>query len=560
MLKRGFVSLVSIMLIVLLVLTGCQGVTNKADNGGKSNGSEDVNNTGGTGPSSYITNEKITLSILAAEWTGIQVGNDMPVYQELEKRTNIHLDFQLLPLIGMEEKFNLVMSSGDLPDVVAYANGDALNKYGMAGAFIPLQDLIKKDAPDLKKAFDNPLPNDPLPYKQNVWAEATAGNGNIYTIPLISSSNAIGAVWAIRSDWLDKLGLKMPETADDLYNVLKAFKEQDPNGNGKDDEIPLIAGQGGKTPRITPLVNAFDAHMDFYVDQKDDTIKYGPVEENYKEGLMFLNKLYNEGLLEKDYLTATNDQWLARAGGNQAGLMFVWPASGIGVTTNALQKIDPSFKFDAMPPLKSKSGKQYKDTNTAGRLVQPRMAITVSNEYPEETMKLFNYCFTKEGEILISYGIEGVHYNMVNGKPVYTDLILKNPDGLDPELARLKVGVTATALPYQIGWECHFQAHKEKAPWTVKAWEIYREPGMVEAPMPTLSFTDQEMARRNSLLNELNTYKDPMIDKFIMGVEPLDKFDEFVNNVNSTGLKELLDIYNNAYKKYKENVSKYTTQ
>lgn len=565
--KKKLNSLVSIILILFMLVftSACQGPTSTSDTSKQTESTEEASSGKEAGTekedttsSSLISKEKITLSILTTEWANIQVGSDMPVYKELEKRTNIHLDFQLLPLTDPAEKFNLIMASEDLPDIVAYADGAALNKYGMEGAFIPLQDLIKKYAPDIKKAYDNPLPDEPLPYRQNAWAEVTAGDGNIYTIALISAANAIGAVYAIRVDWLEKLGLKIPETADDLYQVLKAFKEQDPNGNGKADEIPFAAGQGGKTGRILPVVNAFDAHIGFYVDPSDDTIKYGPVEENFKEGLAFLNKLYKEGLLEEDYLTATNDQWLARATGNQVGFAFLWPASGIGVANNGLKKLDPNFRFEPMPPLKSKSGKQYKDTATAGRLVQPRMAITVANKYPVETMKLFNYCFTEEGARLIEYGIEGIHHKIVDGKPVYTDLILNNPEGLDPEIARIKDGLIATALPYHMGWECHFQAMAKAAPWTVKAWELYREPGMVEAPLPTLKFTDQELARVNQLTAEINTYEDPMIDKFIMGVEPLDKFDEFVDNIKKAGLDELLKLYNDAYKRYKENAAKFS--
>ena len=553
-------SCIILSLWMAIFVVGCSKTNSgKGDNpiAGKTSASDEKGNSKDKSElSSYITDKKRTLSILTTEWPGAQVGNDMPLYQELERRTNIHLDFQLLPLTDPLEKFNLIMGSDKLPDIVGFSDGEAINKYGMEGAFIPLQDLIEKQAPDIKKALDDPLPNEILPYKQSGWGEATAGDGNIYTVPLFSSSNAIGAVYAIRVDWLEKLGLEIPETSDELYDVLKAFKEQDPNGNGKEDEIPLVAGQGNKTATVIPLINAFDAHMNLYVDAKDDTIKYGPVEDNYKEGLTYLNKLYDEGLLEEDYLTATTDQWLARATGSQAGLMFVWPASGIGGANSGLQKADSSYKFMPMPPLKSKSGAQYKDTKTAGQFILPRMAISVTNPYPEETMKLFDYCFTEEGTMLISYGIEELHYNMVDGKPVYTDIITNNPDGIDPEIARIKDGINATALPYSIGWASHFQAFEEAAPWTVESWRIYREPGMVEAPFPTLNFTDQELSRRNALVAEIDTFKDPMIDQFIMGVEPLDKFDGFVEGIKKAGLDDLLGIYNAAYNRYKENAAK----
>ena len=491
------------------------------------------------------------MRILSETRADIQLGNDMPVFQELEKRTNVHLDWELLPVTKPEEKLNLIMSSGQLPDLVSLSPyPELIVKYGMEGAFIPVQDLIKEHAPDIKKALDNPLPGDKLPYTMDCWAELTASDGNVYTVPLLSSSNAIGAVYAIRDDWLQKLNLKTPETLDELYTALKAFKEKDPNGNNKPDELPFVSGQGSKTQTILPLINAYGAHMDLYV-AKDGTIKYGPVEQQYKEGLQFLNKLYNEGLLESDYLTSTRDQWIAKASGNKAGFMFVWPSGGIAATNTNLAKLDPSYKFVPIAPVKGPRGDQFKDSKAAGAFMAYRTSITNENKYPVETIKYLNYAFSEEGTKLVSYGIEGLHYNMVNGEPEYTDIITKNKDGLDPETARIKDGIDWLGLPFQIGWESHFKAMKDAAPMTVKAWELYREPGMVEAPFPTLKYTEDELARKNQIVTEIDTYKDAMIDKFIMGVEPLDKFDEFVQKINKAGLPELLKICNEAYERYK---------
>lgn len=549
MLKRRLTSIVSVMIAVLMLVsvTAC---------GTKGNtGTPNTNTAATTGEQltgSLISKDKLTLKMLTTEWGGVSVGNDMPVYQELEKRTNVHLEFTLLPLTNpaQNEKFNLIMASGDLPDLIGFGTADLILKYGKEGAIIPLQDLIKQYAPDITKALNNPLPNDKLPYKMNNWAEITAADGNIYNIPLISSQNAIGAVYAIRTDWLEGLNMKIPTTSTELYDVLKAFKEKDPNKNQKQDEIPFMSAAGGKTSTILPVINAFDAHMSFYLDSKDNKIKYGPVEDSYKAGLTYMNKLYKEGLIEQDYLTATRDQWTARAQGNIGGMMFCWPSSGIGASTAGLQKLDPKFKFEAFAPLKSTSGKQYKDTATAGRYLNYRSSITKANKHPVETVKYLNYCFTDEGTTLASFGVENLHWTTVNGKKQYTDLIMKNPKGLDIETARVGDGVNWTSLPYQIAWDSGFAAMEKSAPWVTKAWEVFREPGMVEAPFPTLSYTDAEFAKKNNLTTEIDTYVTPMIDKFIMGGESLDKFGDFVANVKKAGLDDLLKIMNDAYARY----------
>lgn len=504
----------------------------------------------------------ITIRVLSASRPDVTLGNHQRIFQELEKRTNIHLEWEFLPVDedSMNAKFHAIVASGDIPDVlhIEYLSEGiyAVNRYGQQGIFLALNDLIDQYGPNIKATYNNPLAGEILPYKSNVWGEITASDGKIYSLAGISASNAIGAVWAIRTDWLDKLGLKIPTTTDELYNVLKAFKTRDPNGNGRADEIPWGSGQGDKTNRITPLVTAFDAHMDFYVDYSDNRIKYGPVEPAYRDALVFINKLYSEGLLQQDYLTATRDQWLARAGGNQMGMHFVWPASGVGTSNGELQKLNPSYHFEPFPPIKSSSGKQYKDTKSSGSTVFPCMAINAKSKYAVEIIKYVNYLLSEEGTMLAQWGIEGETYTLVNGEPRYTDYIMKNPQRKDPETARVEYGIHWPVFPYMNSWENDFQAMSPSAPWTVAAWKTFREPGMVEPPFPTLGLSEDELARRASLLAELNTYKDPMIDKFIMGTEPLSKFNEFVANIRRAGLDELLTMYNKAYDVYKANSSR----
>lgn len=228
----------SALLVAVMALSiGACGKNPESTESTGNTGGETAASTSGTSSQSNsaglpIVKDKITLRILSETRADIQLGNDMPVFQELEKRTNVHLDWELLPVTKPEEKLNLIMSSGQLPDLVSLSPyPELMVKYGMEGAFIPVQDLIKEHAPDIKKALDNPLPGDKLPYTMDCWAELTASDGNVYTVPLLSSANAIGAVYAIRDDWLQKLNLKTPETLDDLYTALKAFKEKDPNGN-----------------------------------------------------------------------------------------------------------------------------------------------------------------------------------------------------------------------------------------------------------------------------------------------------------------------------------------
>lgn len=288
-----------------------------------------------------LLKEKITLKILCQ--AGSTLSNDMPVMQELERLTNVHLDIEILPAVTAEriERFTAAMAAREPFDIVTIQDKNQIAKYGMEGVLIPLNDLMKEHAPNLYEKLKDPIGDAMAPYKANVLPEITAPDGKIYNIPLISPANAVGAIWGIRKDWLDKLNLKMPETIDELYNVLKTFKENDANGNGLPDEVPLGSTGGGTLVyNFLPLINGFGAHITLYLDDADDTIKYGPIESVWKEGMAFLNKLYKEGLMDPNWTTATSATYNAQITGNQLGMMYGWPQSGLGGATKELQKID----------------------------------------------------------------------------------------------------------------------------------------------------------------------------------------------------------------------------
>ena len=519
---------------------------------------EDGNDDTKTSENEPVLKEKLTLKILMHQGFNPEYvpSSDQPVFQELERLTNVHLDIEILPYDDPGERLAAAVAAREQFDMVAIKDeGEPFDTYGMEGYFIPLQSLISEHAPNIKKVFDDPLTGDILPYTQDVWSEMTATDGNIYSLPSITSSNAIGAVFAIREDWLKTLNLEIPETVEELYSVLKAFRKNDPNGNNMEDEIPY-SFQTGSYYRALPIINGFGAHISLYLDKTDDTIKFGPIEQSWKEGIAFLNKLHKEQLLDNGFqLGGNNERWSALVSANLLGMTFGWPLSGICGANIELSKIDESYAFVPMQPLKAPDGKRFKDTNTAGRIVVPGLAaITSFNEYPTETMKFLDFLYSEEGTRLTNYGVESLHYNMVDGKPIYTDLIMKHPDGLDPETATSIEGA-GLDLPTIFRWDSSFQL-MTAFPEVIQTWKLYREPGLVEAPLPRLHFKDDEIERGPDIMAEIQAYigqgyQDETITTFILGDESIDRFDDFVEQIKRMGLDEALRIYNEAYRRYK---------
>lgn len=491
-----------------------------------------------------IVKDKLTLKFVCYNWGDMAYGNDMPVFQELEKRTNIHLDWQLLPAEDNLTKLNLIMASGDLPDLVSYGDPDTakktFDKYGSEGAIIALDDLINQNAPNIKNLFMN------QPYKvPNFKAESKGADGKIYSLPTLTEVHT-GQIFCIRQDWLDKLGLKVPETTDDLYNVLKAFKEKDPNGNGKADEIGFAPDEA--LPDLAILMNAFGAHESYYADQKDNTIKYGPIEDKYKEGLAFANKLYKDGLIDKTYINKNSEEFRAKVSKDLVGMFYAWPMSGLGFCNAAVQKLNANSKYVAMLPVKGPNGDRYKERPQS--MMSPRTVITSSNKHAVETIKYLDYIYSKEGNKLMIYGIEGKDYTLdASGNPVFTDYIVKNPDGKDAATARASEGMQV-GLPYVATYQSESQAVSDEG--VKAAWKMYTDNDVLYPLFPNVSLDETQLGDINGKLTDIKTLVDEYSDKFIMGTEPLDNFSKFVETIKGMGIDDVLKTYNDAYAKYAE--------
>jgi putative aldouronate transport system substrate-binding protein len=280
-------------------------------------------------------------------------------------------------------------------------------------------------------------------------------------------------------------------------------------------------------------------------------IEASVTDPNYLEGMTYINRLYKEGLLDKEYLSSKTDKWTALVSANKLGMMLEWPMSGIGNANNELKKIDPSYKFIPILPMKSSDGRRFVDASATGSIVLPRVAITATNKHPVETIKFLDFLYSEAGTELAAFGVKGLHYNIVNGKPVYSEKITNNPEGLNPDMARRKEGINYYFLPFQLGWDSQFQVMEKPSPDVVASWSLYRQPGTIEARMPTLNFTEGERSQETAM-NEIIKFVTDKYNPFAVGQEPLDKYDDFVAQIKKMGHDDALKVYNTAYQRYKQ--------
>lgn len=259
-----------------------------------------------------LVEEKTTFRILQVQNHAVENYETNAFTQWLEEQTNVHIEWQTAPLDEAQATLSLRLASGDYPDIIMDFNPSpsVIQLYGSQGMFLPLNDLIEQHAPMTKLHWEE------YPAAR---VASTAPDGNVYSLPAINDCyhcSMAAKLW-INQEWLDTLGLEMPQTTEEYADVLRAFKDGDPNGNGEADEIPLSGSTDlwHGSPDMF-FMNSFIYHPGNKLRLIQDGGQVVPIyaQEAWREGIKYLAGLHAEGLLSADIFTNDRDQ--ARALGN----------------------------------------------------------------------------------------------------------------------------------------------------------------------------------------------------------------------------------------------------
>lgn len=481
-----------------------------------------------------IVKDPIKLTFFAGKATSAPANwNDLPVWKEYAKMTNIEVDFQLTPAESLTEKRNLVLTSGDYPDAFHTARLSSIDvaNYGAQGIFIPLNGLIDKYAPNFKKLLDQ--------YPE-VKRGLTMPDGNIYSFPTFYDpsfkSVLIGTKLWYNQAFLNALGLKAPETTDELYQYLKAVKTQDPNKNGKADEIPYAAsGYGSLLDELKGawgLGNRGNMHPRVDIDPATNKLRFIPTDPRYKEVLEYMNKLYKEGLFIDNVLTIKGPEVNAKLAEGVVGASETNSPHAIGGVTIK--------DFVGAPALKGPHGDQIFSRARSPLIDVGAFVITNKNKHPEATVRWIDYFYSEEGSKLFFMGVKGLSYNeLPDGTLEYTEEYKKDSSkfvswagGYYPAMLTSKTFKGGEATPLSM------EAAKLVEPyWPKEVW-------------PTFTYTQDELNRFNPLSTDINKYVDEMTTKFIVGDVPFSEWDNYVSTLKKMGLEEYLKIYTAAYERY----------
>ncbi|OZB95273.1 extracellular solute-binding protein [Paenibacillus sp. XY044] len=526
-LKSGLVSMIGSALLV----TGCS--SGKSANPSGAPAGANMDNVNATGYP--IVKDTVTLTMMGAKAAIHGPWEDMVLFKKMEEKTNIHFEFDTPPQANYQEAKNLAFASRQLPDVFfnAQLTPDDEVTYGSQGYLIPLEGLIEKYAPHFNKLMtDNP----------EIKKSITTVDGHIYALPLIIDQPRAyvpNRMW-LNGDWLKHLGVSgEPATTDELYDLLVRFKNEDPNGNGQPDEIPL---SGVKLDSLQSVLLPAFGLLGREVEVNDGKVRFNPVQSEYKAYLEYLNKLFSDKLLDNELFVQTSQQMSAKGNANQLGA-FVTSSPDLVLKVD---KPEDNLKHPMLGPLTSPVNPE-KLAQKASNIRRGTFAITSENKYPEATMRWVDILYSDEGSRL---GYLGDSYEWLDDAKTKWKFV--SPEGTNPEEYRAKltpdVGGQLPLIKERV-----FDSKRDngKAPDYNKMVDDKLNP-YARQEYPDVYFSNDEQKRLNIIKTDIKTYVDQMEAKFVVGQEPISKWDEYVKTIDKMGLTEMLQIYQDAYDRWNQ--------
>jgi putative aldouronate transport system substrate-binding protein len=504
---------------------------------------------GGTGPASAgggpVTypvsrgNTPITIArTVDASLTpgGVSSYNDAPGVKALIEQTGIKVEF-IEPVDGTA--LLLYLAGGNLPDVVLtnktfYPGG--VTKMHEDGLARDITALLPRYAPD----YWNFIHSNEVYYK--AIRELDGRNyvfSGYFRVPNSLNASWIGLV--ARKEYLDKLNMPHPETPDEFYQFLSRSKKE------LGVETPLMLNRGNLELMFTggSLSSGFGLpRQDAY--QIGGKIHYGAYEPQFKALLAWLHKLYEEKLFDNNF--AVTDEATAHASvlGGKTALIFT-AVSRIQVLTFAANYA-PDFTLVALPSMTTAKGVlpmySYADhPATRGQ----SCFLTEKNKDVENTLKLLNYAFTEKGNILVNFGQEGKTFTYVNGEPVFTDFVSKNPDGLTLDGILRAYGI----LNFPIVQDERMTRQRFPLASQIDAMEKWSNAGNSKYRIINTNILAEYVDEYAALVTDINTFIAESRAQFISGALSLDRFDSYyIPTLRTMGMDRLLEILQLSYDAY----------
>lgn len=477
---------------------------------------------------SYFVADDSNCAIMTTDW------NDNEFYQEMERRTGVHLEMEMVSSADYQTNFNLMIASGTLADLIYvgasyYAEGvDAAIDDGY---FLDLTDLVDEYMPNYQKVRTSDI-------QYELLSTTDSGRlGAVYELRQSKQGPWLG-LW-IRQDWLDDLNLETPVTFDDYHEVLTAFK------NEKGATAPLILNFSGSDGEFGTMSGGLNVLNSWQLDETGK-VNFGPYMDAWKEYVTIMHQWYTEGLIDPDFM-ATDERTadMAKVVTGASGLfaaLYTMPSVYEAASEDSNMNLAP-----VNPPVKNEGDEihiRLRDSYTSGNT-----AISADCENPEVAMRWLDYLFTEEGALLANYGVEGDTFEFdENGDPVYTDKIVNNENGWTMTQTMASYLCPSAGIANWSDWTRELAGVPEKDQACYDVWseadDTWRLPSSV-------TLTQDESTERAALYADISTTVKEQTAQFISGALDIESnWDAYIASLESSGIERAIEITQAAYDRY----------
>lgn len=477
---------------------------------------------------SYFVADDSNAAIMTTDW------NDNEFYQEMERRTGVHLEFEMVSSADYQTNFNLMIASGNLADMIYvgasyYAEGvDAAIDDGY---FLDLTDLVDEYMPNYEKIRTSDI-------QYELLSTTDSGRlGAVYELRQSKQGPWLG-LW-IRQDWLDDLGLETPVTFDDYHEVLTAFK------NEKGATAPLILNFSGSDGEFGTMSGGLNVLNSWQLDETGK-VNFGPYMDAWKEYVTIMHQWYTEGLIDPDFM-ATDERTADMA-------KVVTGASGVFAALYTMPSVyeaaseDPNMNLAPVnPPVMNEGDEGHirlRDSYTSGNT-----AISADSENWEVALRWLDYLYTEEGALLANYGVEGDTFEFdENGEPVFTDKILNNENGWTMTQTVASYLCPSAGIANWSDWTRELAGVPEKDQACYDVWSEFSDDWRLPS---SVTLTQDESTERAALYADISTIVKEQTAQFISGALDIEEnWDAYISALEASGMERAIEITQAAYDRY----------
>ena len=502
-----------------------------------------------------IVNETVTYTFFAPHNSAVEDYYTNTFVTMYEDMTNVHIEWDLVPQAGLDDKRALVLASNNLPDAF-FGSGISVNlavRYGDEGVFLAVEDLMDKYNPELQKMFvDMPA----------IKSLMFCPDGHIYQYPSVSQCYhcSYPHKFYINRQWIENLGLTMPTTTDELYDVLKAFKEGDPTGTGV-DVIPMSAAQNSWSSwPVEWIMNAFIYDINNqHIIVEDGVVAFSPTDDRYKEGLKFLRKLFEEELLDNECFIM--DMAMLESKMRSGDVATVGAAPCMHYLGLLGVEGERPYEYDSLPPISGPAGYKSSYWDPFG-LDKGKFVITTDAKDPEILARWIDYFYTEEGLLSQKYGVENQEWFTPTGGE------MGHGEGLEPAPSRFDwmPGKSWSETVQNVTLNQQGPIYETRAfrgAWTADLIGSPLEPNLIAHTKPyegtelpefytdLIVLTLDEVEEFAPLKEQLDRYVNEMNAAFISGqVDIEDGWANYQQELINMGVERYVEIRQAAYERF----------